>query len=666
MNYCRKLVEALIEAGTELWGAEHTHVLSTKSRLSDVLRELGEYDASMALQNEIGLAKRINALHNPFQKDDIVQITGLVGAPQHNGKRCIVTGFKADSGRVVVAPLLSDAGSQQGKNMAIKPANLKLLEKLVSHQDQSGSGGNDEMMERATRANLLGAQGRFDEAAELFKQNHELCVRLYGPLHEHTINQLMAQANMHIYPGLQGDAGHLSEARKLLEMVVEQNTQLFGAKHARTLTSKSSLAGAVRRTVDRARCRELLEEVVEGLITQLGRSHQDTIGELSNLAGALMEVGELERAEPLMREAIAGMTAHFGAQNPKTLQTMFNFCVFLNKGGRYEEALPIAEEVAAGRLRAMGSENPMTQSAVSLADTVRHRWAHPEQRPDGWQHGPARLYATDLAEQADSHASSGDFGNMFACAGAACTADPSFWGGFFLAGSALVAQFKNDEAVAELEQALRLAGPVETPRIVALIDQLQTQRAHDPARTQAEQLCHQADACGKQHRVEDMLNKADRAAAVDPTYFGGYAIRGRLFSSRGRTREALEDLQMAYDLAAEDGVFMRGDRDFGVSGFLPQVQAELARGHTGPSGHGHQESMTVTSMKAALSRLEFQNGDRVQISGLKGAPQHNGHTAVVQRFDAKTGRYVVKADVGGAPMKIKPANLSRRDPEPES
>ena len=606
-----------------------------------------------------------------------MEITGLVGAAHHNGKRCIVKGFKADSGRFVVAPLGDPRLTKtESKNMAIKPANLKLLQSADGCNQEQAAAGDDVdseseqlVFERTTTANLLGAQGKFDQAAEMFKQNIALCNRLYGPLHEHTINQLVSAANMHIYPGLQGDRAHLSEARSLLELAVEQNTQLFGAGHARTLQTKASLAGAVRRTAERARARELLEEVVEGLTTQLGRSHQDTIGEISNLAGAMMEVGELGRAESLLREAVAGMTSHFGEENPKTLQVMFNLCVYLSKGGRYEEARPVAEAVATGRTRAMGSENPMTQSALSLAETVRLRAWDPEQRPAGWQLGEARLHAMDLVEQADSHARSNDMGNMLACARAACAADPSFAGGFFMAGSALAAQFEKGEALLALEQALALAEPVEEkPRVLALMEQVRTQTARrDPnsARGQAEQLCDEADACGKQHRVDDMLAAAVRATAVDPTYFGGYAIRGRVLASRGQTEEALEDFETAHDLAAADGVFQRGEPDFGIAGFLPQLRAEIARGR-GPGGMPsaqQHEGAAVASVRSAVRaqqalRPDLAVGERVQIHGLRGAREHNGKFAVVQKFDAQAGRYVVQLVGGGKPMKIKPTNLS--------
>ncbi len=376
-----------------------------------------------------------------------------------------------------------------------------------------------------------------------------------------------------------------------------------------------------------------------------------------NLAGALMEVGDVGRAEPLLREAIEGMTAHVGAQNPKTLQLKYNLAVFLSKGGRYDEASTVADEVAAGRLRALGSDNPMTQNALSLAENIQGKLSSPMQRPAGWEIGPARLYAIDLVEQADSHAQSGDFGNMLACARAACTADASFCGGFFLAGSALAAQFKRDEALAELERALRVARPEEAPRVVELMQKLEGQATRDPdcARAQAERLCDQADTYGKQHRVEDMLATAERATVLDPTYFGGYAIRGRVLASRGQSQAALEDFEIAYDLATADGVFQRGERDFGVSGFLPQLRSELANGRPKPSVH--QES-TSASIAVQNSGPDFNHGDRVQIHGLRGAPQHNGKYAVVQNFDSQTGRYVVQADVDGKPMKIKPANLN--------
>jgi tetratricopeptide (TPR) repeat protein len=305
LHYCRQLTEAIIDAATDMWGGDHNHVLQNKSRLSELHRELGDYDRAMALQQEVSQARRRQNVSRDleFKTGDVVQIVGLVGAVQHNGQRSIVSGFKPDSGRFVVVPLVPDSGNEPvpGKrSMAIKPANLKLIQaasepRCHSSADSDMDGTRQEqisgdvekgeqiLIERSARANLLGAQGKFDEAAALFMQNVDLCKRLYGSLHEHTTNQIMSAANMHIYPGLQGNVAHLNEARKLLELAVDQNTQIFGAGHARTLQTKASLAGAIRRTAQRGTARDLLEEVVEGLTTQLGRSHQDTIGELGEL-----------------------------------------------------------------------------------------------------------------------------------------------------------------------------------------------------------------------------------------------------------------------------------------------------------------------------------------------------------------------------------------------
>ena len=62
---------------------------------------------------------------------------------------------------------------------------------------------------------------------------------------------------------------------------------------------------------------------------------------------------------------------------------------------------------------------------------------------------------------------------------------------------------------------------------------------------------------------------------------------------------------------------------------------------------------------------EFAAGEKVQVIGLKGAPQHNGKRGEVLSFDRGKGRYLVRLDSKATqaqtpkPLGIKPPNLLR-------
>ena len=62
---------------------------------------------------------------------------------------------------------------------------------------------------------------------------------------------------------------------------------------------------------------------------------------------------------------------------------------------------------------------------------------------------------------------------------------------------------------------------------------------------------------------------------------------------------------------------------------------------------------------------EFAAGEKVQVGGLKGAPQHNGKRGEVLSFDRGKGRYLVRLDSKATqaptpkPLGIKPSNLLR-------
>jgi hypothetical protein len=64
-------------------------------------------------------------------------------------------------------------------------------------------------------------------------------------------------------------------------------------------------------------------------------------------------------------------------------------------------------------------------------------------------------------------------------------------------------------------------------------------------------------------------------------------------------------------------------------------------------------------------------GEIVVVTGLQGAPQHNGRQGVVERFDRAKGRFVLKVQGRQKPLAVRPDNLLRHplstcntEPEP--
>eukprot|EP01047_Picozoa_sp_COSAG01_P045499 COSAG01_NODE_4197_length_5250_cov_33.117453_3_plen_185_part_01 len=61
----------------------------------------------------------------------------------------------------------------------------------------------------------------------------------------------------------------------------------------------------------------------------------------------------------------------------------------------------------------------------------------------------------------------------------------------------------------------------------------------------------------------------------------------------------------------------------------------------------------------AHAQAELAAGTAVGITGLTGAPQHNGKVGIVEGFDAAKDRYMVRVIGEAKPLRVKAANLQR-------
>ena len=76
--------------------------------------------------------------------------------------------------------------------------------------------------------------------------------------------------------------------------------------------------------------------------------------------------------------------------------------------------------------------------------------------------------------------------------------------------------------------------------------------------------------------MDGFLSGAAAAVAADAMFFGGYVLRARGKAQAGKFREALEDLELARDLASSEGCLPRADEaPFFLSKFLQQVQSDM-------------------------------------------------------------------------------------------
>jgi len=78
-------------------------------------------------------------------------------------------------------------------------------------------------------------------------------------------------------------------------------------------------------------------------------------------------------------------------------------------------------------------------------------------------------------------------------------------------------------------------------------------------------------------------------------------------------------------------------------------------GHTASRNSGAQSTPPQPQQSDSM---KFRPGMKVTISGLSKAPELNGKSGTIQRFDAAAGRYVVKVDGSGSEKSLRPDNLT--------
>jgi len=194
--------------------------------------------------------------------------------------------------------------------------------------------------------------GDLDRSAELAKDIHSRCVRQFGLDHPDTLGAAMCLANL---LRTRGDA---EEARTLAEDTVRRYPRVYGPEHPYNFGCMGNLAIMHRVMGDPHAARALNERALEGLEKKLGRDHHYVLTVATNLASDLVELGEVDQACELGRDTLRRLRTVLGDHHPMTLSCSANLCTDLKAVGEEEEAAALFEETKAAYRRTLGLEHP--------------------------------------------------------------------------------------------------------------------------------------------------------------------------------------------------------------------------------------------------------------------------------------------------------------------
>jgi tetratricopeptide (TPR) repeat protein len=395
-----------IEQWSDQTGPEHPDVIRIKLERTNILRELGQYDAAAALNREVltvaektlkpdheitlwslrGSAADMRALgdfRGALERDQeaLRRYEDPHGAygPDHTATLRAVNNLALDYGLISDykrARQLHDrsyAGWLRQGTAMVRASVLNALNGLARAVRLSGEYSEAcDLGEDAYAIGLeaLGAehnwtlrtgkdlsialrrQGEFDRAEEYAVQVQERCVRLFGLASPDTLAAAMCLSN------LWRTTGQLELATGLVVDSVSRYTDVFLAGHPYTLACQSNLAVLRRVQGDAQTARRLNEVALTGLDARLGRDHDYSLTVALNLASDLAELGDLEGACHLGEDTLRRLRALFGGDHPLTLSGAANLSADLMAIGRTEEAKSLIDTTRAAYGRTLGLNHP--------------------------------------------------------------------------------------------------------------------------------------------------------------------------------------------------------------------------------------------------------------------------------------------------------------------
>ncbi|MGW0810193.1 FxSxx-COOH system tetratricopeptide repeat protein [Nonomuraea sp. NPDC002799] len=330
-NYstARDAAEEMRRKWTEDSGPQHLDVLKVRRHLGNVLWQLGEYDASYAINQEtLGMARETLGPEH----EETLRVLNNHGANLR---------ARGDFGGAMEQDLLSRRlhekvfGPAHARTLRVIN-NLALDRALISDYD-----GARDLHEQAFLEQTSGEAGT--SRWELLNTMIELArvVRLCGDFSD------ACDAGIDAY-----DYGRLE----------------FGLQHPLTLRAAKDLSVAKRLLGEVGEALELAENTYTMLGTLFGPRHPDALSAAVTLSNALRESGQLERASELAGQTVAGCADVYGKSHPFTLCTRSNLALLYRLRGRPDEARAIDEEIYAELVARLGPDHDFVLScAYNLA-----------------------------------------------------------------------------------------------------------------------------------------------------------------------------------------------------------------------------------------------------------------------------------------------------------
>jgi tetratricopeptide (TPR) repeat protein/predicted Ser/Thr protein kinase len=205
---------------------------------------------------------------------------------------------------------------------------------------------------RVTRAAVLTAQGRFEEALPEFRQGLEERERTLGRDHP-----LVATAYNNLGSALV-ELGRYDEALQALELAKASWERSYGPRHPLVATALNGIGVVLEQVGRYQEARERLEQALVLREAVFGRDHVNVAVTLDNLGAVLAHLGAYDEARRASQRALELRAKHLGTRHPHYASSLVNLGWVAEKQGRLDEACEQHRQAIEIWEEALGPEHP--------------------------------------------------------------------------------------------------------------------------------------------------------------------------------------------------------------------------------------------------------------------------------------------------------------------
>ncbi len=355
----------------DVLGPDHADVARSLNALGGVLDARGQFDEAQTLFEE-ALRVRRARFRGPHEAiaeslNDLGQLLLFARQDFEGAEPLLVDAL--DMRRRLFEP--------PHRDVAESVHNVALLHQLQGRYDDAAALYRESLAMRRTLygathpalvvtlnnlALVLQAQGRNDEAEPLLRESLALRQRLLGPS-----NPQVALAMANLALSLR-DRGEYGEAEELLRRSLELASDGFGERHPRTASVMSNLGDVLRERASWDEAEGLYRRSLDIRREVLGPEHPHVAFSLNGLAEVARARGQLQRSDSLHRQALALRRRRLGPDHPDVAQSLVGLAGTARAAGDGGGARGLLEEALEILESRFGPDDPRTERTRALLD----------------------------------------------------------------------------------------------------------------------------------------------------------------------------------------------------------------------------------------------------------------------------------------------------------